>query len=135
MSQVNQVCTNATWHQYVHCTLARLVSSNHILVVHQNMEGRGHGLLDFHTSTKESSTVTFFTSNLITCFIDDFTSKMKSQSIDHLSSRSEHIYWILDLEDEVHSSLGYMDKWPSRMQRQTKNSKVGRSGQQFYVGI
>ena len=95
------------------------------------MEGRGHGLLDFHMSTKESSTVTFLTSKLITCFIDDFTSKMKSWSIDHLSSRNEHIYWILDLEDEVHSNLGYMDKWPSRMQGQTKNSKVGRSGQQF----
>ena len=35
------------------------------------------------------------TSNLITCFIAGFTSKMKSQSIAHLLNKSEHIY-ILD---------------------------------------
>ena len=47
--------------------------------------------------------VIFLTSKLITCFIDGFTSKMKSQSIAYLLNGSEHIYWILDLEDEVHS--------------------------------
>ena len=47
--------------------------------------------------------VIFFTSELITCFIDSFTLKMKSQSIAYLLNGSEHIYWILDLEDEVHS--------------------------------
>ena len=47
--------------------------------------------------------VIFLTSKLITCFIDSFTSKMKSQSIAYLLNGSEHIYWILDLEDEVHS--------------------------------
>ena len=40
--------------------------------------------------------VMFLTSKLFTCFIDGFTSKMKSQSI-------AHIYWILDLEGEGHS--------------------------------
>jgi hypothetical protein len=45
----------------------------------------------------------FLTSKLITCFIDGFTSKRKSQSIAYLFNGSEHIYWILDLENEVHS--------------------------------
>ena len=48
--------------------------------------------------------VVFMTSKLlITCFIDGFTSERKSQSIAYLLNGSEHIYWILDLEDEVHS--------------------------------
>jgi hypothetical protein len=49
--------------------------------------------------------VMFLNSKLITCFIDGFTSKMKSQSIVYLLNRSEHIYiyWISDLEDEMHS--------------------------------
>ena len=47
--------------------------------------------------------VIFLTSKLITCFIDGFTLKMKSKSIAYLLNGSEHIYWIWDLEDEVHS--------------------------------
>ena len=47
--------------------------------------------------------VMFMTSKLITCFIDGFTSERKSKSIAYLLNESEHIYWILDLEDEVHS--------------------------------
>ena len=47
--------------------------------------------------------VLFFTSKLITCFIDGFNLKMKSQSSVCLLNGSEHIYWILDLEGEVHS--------------------------------
>ena len=47
--------------------------------------------------------VMFLTSKLITCFIDDFTFGMKSQSIVYLLIGSAHIYWILDLEGEVHS--------------------------------
>ena len=47
--------------------------------------------------------VLFFTSNLITCFIDNCTSKTNSLSIAYLLNGSEHIYWSLDLEDEVHS--------------------------------
>ena len=49
--------------------------------------------------------VILLTSKLITCFIDDFTLTMKPQSIAHLLNGSEHIYWILDLEGEVHSIL------------------------------
>ena len=36
--------------------------------------------------------VMFLTSKLITCFIDGFTSKRKSQSIAYLLYASEHIY-------------------------------------------
>ena len=45
----------------------------------------------------------FLTSKYITCFIDSFTLKRKSQSIAYLPNGSEHIYWILDLENEMHS--------------------------------
>ena len=47
--------------------------------------------------------VIFLTSKLITCFIDGFTSGMKSQSIIYLLIGSAPIYWISDLEGEVHS--------------------------------
>jgi hypothetical protein len=47
--------------------------------------------------------VMFLTSKLIKCFIDGFTSGMKSQSIAYLLVGSAHIYWDLDLEGEVHS--------------------------------
>jgi hypothetical protein len=58
--------------------------------------------------------VMFLTSKLITCFIDSFTSKRKSQSIVHLLNGSEHIYWILDFENEVHSI--YWVIWTSGLQ-------------------
>ena len=49
----------------------------------------------------------FLTSKLITCFIDGFTFKMKSQKIAYnLLTRSAHIHCILDLEGEVHSIVG-----------------------------
>jgi hypothetical protein len=47
--------------------------------------------------------VIFLTFKLITCFIEGLTLKMNSQSRAYLLNGSEHIYWILDLEDEVHS--------------------------------
>jgi hypothetical protein len=47
--------------------------------------------------------VIFLTSKLITCFIDGFTFGIKSQSITYFLDESAHLYWILDLEDEVHS--------------------------------
>ena len=46
--------------------------------------------------------VMLLTSKLITCFIDGFTLRMKSKSIACLLNEREHIYWIWDLEDEVH---------------------------------
>ena len=47
--------------------------------------------------------VRFLSSELITSFIDNSTSKRKSQSIAYLFNESEHIYCILNLEDELHS--------------------------------
>ena len=47
--------------------------------------------------------VMFLTSKLITCSIDGFTLKRKSQPIAYLLNGSEHIYWNLDLDNEVHS--------------------------------
>ena len=47
--------------------------------------------------------VIFMTSKSITCFINSFTSKVKYHSIAYLLNGNEHIYWVLDLEDEVHS--------------------------------
>ena len=57
--------------------------------------------------------VIFLTSKLITWFIGGFTLKMKSQSIAYLLNGSEHIYWIWDLEGEVHS---IWDLWISGLQ-------------------
>ena len=54
--------------------------------------------------------ITFLSSKLITWFIDCFTLKMKFQAMAHLFNGSEHIYWIWDLEDEVHSRW---DLWTS----------------------
>ena len=53
--------------------------------------------------TDNEDCVIFLPSKLITCIIDGFTLGLKSQSIAHLLSYSERIYWILDLEDEVDS--------------------------------
>ena len=47
--------------------------------------------------------VMYLASKLITCFVDGFTSKRKSQSIACLLNGSQSTYWILDLENEVHS--------------------------------
>ena len=48
--------------------------------------------------------VIFSTSKSITCFIDRFALIMKSQSIAYLLNESDHIYWILNFEGEVHST-------------------------------
>ena len=47
--------------------------------------------------------VIFLTPKLITCCVDNFTLKMKSQLITYLLNGSEHTYWILNFKDEVHS--------------------------------
>ena len=67
--------------------------------------------------------VIFLTSKLITCFIDNFISKMKSQSNAYLLNESEHIYWILDLEDEVHSIWVI---WTSNLQKCKGNNLIFR---------
>ena len=57
---------------------------------------------------------------------------MKSQSTAYLLNESEHIYWILDLEDEVHS---IWDLWISGLQecKGIGLFKVGRGGQKFSI--
>ena len=62
--------------------------------------------------------VIFFTSKLIACFIGGFTLTMKPQLIAHLLNGSEHIYWILDLQGEVHSTW---DLWVSGLQECKSN--------------
>ena len=59
-------------------------------------------LKNYNLSTNEGL-VTFLTSKLITWFIAGLASKVKFQSIAYVLNGSEHIYWILNLEDEVHS--------------------------------
>jgi hypothetical protein len=66
----------------------------------------------------------FLTSKLITCFIDGFTSRRKSQSIAYLLNGSEHIYWILDLETEVHSIWVI---WTSKRQECQGQARVGQA--------
>jgi hypothetical protein len=69
--------------------------------------------------------VMFLTSKLMTCFIDGFTSKMKSQSIVYLLIRSAYIYiYRLDSRPWRWSALntGFVDKQPSRMQGQSSLS-------------
>ena len=47
------------------------------------------------------------TSKLMTCFMNNFTSKKESQSIAYLLNGSGHIYWILDL-DTMSSALNML---------------------------
>ena len=78
--------------------------------------------------------VIFLTSKLITCFIDDFTLKMKSRSIAYVLNGSEDIYWILDIEGEVHSTW---DLWTNGLQKCKDNGflEVGRANITFWSGL
>ena len=75
----------------------------------------------------------FLTSYLFTCFIGSFTLKMKSESIAYLLNGSEHIYWILNLEGEMHS---IWDLWISGLQECKGNGffEVRRMGNSFRSG-
>jgi hypothetical protein len=53
-----------------------------------------------HNINANKGFVIFQTFKLSTYFIHGFTLKMKSQSIIYLLNRSDHIYWISDLENE-----------------------------------
>ena len=70
-----------------------------------------------HNLNVNEGFVIFLTSKLITCFIGGFTLTMKSQSIAHLRNENEHIYWIWDLEGEVHSiwdlRVSSLQEWKS----------------------
>ena len=78
--------------------------------------------------------VMFLISKLIACFINGFTFGMKSQSIAWLPIGSAHIYWILDLEGEVHS---IWDLWSSGLQECKDRIffEDGRGGQHVSVGF
>ena len=76
---------------------------------------------NYNLSTNEDF-ILFLTSKLITCFIVGFTLKRKSQSIAYLLNGSEHIYWILDLENEVHSIWLI---WTSDVQECKGHTRVG----------
>ena len=61
-----------------------------------------------YTLSANEGFVSFWTSKLTSCFIDYFTLNMKSQPnsmlhVAYLLNGSEDIYWISDLEGEVHS--------------------------------
>jgi hypothetical protein len=66
-------------------------------------------------------------------FMDGCTLKIKSRWIAHLLNGSEHIYWILDLEGEVHS---IWDLWISGLQecKDIDFFEVGRDRHKFAVG-
>ena len=57
---------------------------------------------NYNLNTNEGFVI-ILTPKLFTCFIGDFALITKSQSIAYLLNGSEHIYWILDVEGEVHS--------------------------------
>ena len=82
-----------------------------------------------HYLSVDKGFVNFLTSKLITCFIDGFTSKMKSQSIVYLLNGSEHIYWILDLQNGVHS---IWILWTNNLQECKGQAKVGGRGSSFF---
>ena len=75
----------------------------------------------------------FLISKLIMCFINGSTTGMESQSIAYLPIGSAHIYWILDLEGEVHS---IWDLWSSGLQERKGNIflKLGGAGNMFRSG-
>ena len=75
----------------------------------------------------------FLISTLIMCFISGSTSKMKSQSIAFLPIGSAHIYWILDLEGEVHSIWDYGQATFKNV-RAILFLKLGRTGNMFRSG-
>ena len=96
------------------------MTKNLLMVSHKN----------YNLNTNEGF-VMFLTSKLITCFIDGFTTKRKSQSIVYFLNGSEHIYWVLDFDNEVHSIRVYEQERPSRFHGSSQGR--GRPGSGFFV--
>ena len=69
--------------------------------------------------------VMILTSKLMTSFMNSFTSKKESQSIANLLNGSGHIYWILDLDNQVHSIWVI---WTSGLQDSMNQARVGGQG-------
>ena len=83
------------------------------------------------------SFVTFMTSKLITCFIEDFTLKRKSHSIAYLFNRSEHIYiyigfWTLKMKCSQH---GLYEQATFENAKAIFIFEIGRSGQRYLVRL
>ena len=78
--------------------------------------------------------VIFLTFKLITCFIDNFNLKMKSQSIAYLLNGSKHIDWILTLRVKCtqYGICGYISDLQEFKGNGFFRSQAG--GQKFYVG-
>ena len=88
-----------------------------------------------HNLSGNEDLVIFLISKLTTCFIGGLTLKMKSKSIAYLLNKNEHIYWIWDLENEVHS---IWDLWISGLQKCKDNYdffEVGQVGNNFWSGL
>ena len=77
--------------------------------------------------------VNFLISKLITCFINGFTSGMKSQSIVYLPIGSVHIYWISNLKGEVHQ-YGICGQSAFKNAKAIFFSKLSRAGNMFRSG-
>ena len=86
-----------------------------------------------HNLSANEGFVIFLTSKLITCFIDSFTSKKKSQSIVYLLNESQVVYMILDLKGEMHSIWDFVI---SDLQECKGNDffKVGQADNNFRSG-
>ena len=74
------------------------------------------------------------TSKFITSSFDAFTSKMTSRSITYLFKGSECIYYILDLEGEVHS-IWDLCIIGLRVCKGNNSFKVGWAGRSFWSGL
>ena len=89
-----------------------------------------------HIITSVLVRVLFFTSKLISCFIVGFTSSMKSHSIANLTQWKWIYIYILDFEPWRWNTLnmGFVKKWPSRMQGQWYFWKSGGTCRGFWAG-
>ena len=74
----------------------------------------------------------FLTPKLITCFIDNFTFKMKSQSIAYLFNGSQHIYWIFWTLKVKCTQYGICGEVAFKNARAMVFSKSGGVGNIFY---
>ena len=90
-------------------------------------------LINFNLGTNEGFVI-FLSSKLITCIFSGFTLRIKSQSIVYLLNGSEHIYWILELEDEVQSIWGLWTCGLQECKGKCFFLKSGKVGNIFQVG-
>ena len=68
--------------------------------------------------------VIFLTSKLITCFIDSFTSKMKSQSIVYLLNERQHAYFKNGVSRNCASAMSFKTRANCLIENQHKSMKL-----------